>query len=267
MTSGAVRRRPVVLVVEHDRECPPAWFGAWLDAAGCDLEICRPYAGDRLPEGVAGLAAYDGLLVLGGPMGAEDDDRHDWLGPVKELLRAARAADLPTLGICLGHQLIGAALGGRVVVNPLGQQLGLVAIGWTGDAAGDPLLGAVATPRRGVQWNNDVVSELPDGAVLLAATSGGEVQAVRYGPAMWGVQLHPEVDDVVLRPWAEEDRGSHETQGIDTDALLDAVRDARVELDGAWRPLAQRFAELVLEHAEERAGEQAGEHATEHAAR
>jgi GMP synthase (glutamine-hydrolysing) len=255
-----------VLVVEHDRGCPPAWFGAWVDAAGCDLEVCRPYAGDRLPEGSAGLAAYDGVLVLGGPMGADDDARHPWLGPTKDLLRRARDLQLPTLGICLGHQLIGSALGGRVVVNPLGQQVGLLDVGWTADAAGDPLLGAVATPRRGVQWNNDVVSELPADAVLLAATPAGEVQAVRYGPRMWGVQLHPEVDDVVLRPWAEEDRGSHETRGLDTDALLDEVRRAREELDGAWRPLAQRFAELVQEHAGERADQRLQEHPAEHAA-
>jgi GMP synthase (glutamine-hydrolysing) len=256
-----------VLVVEHDRECPPAWFGAWLDAAGCDLEICRPYAGDRLPEGRAGLAAYDGLLVLGGPMGADDDARHPWLGPVKELLRDARRADLPTLGICLGHQLIASALGGRVVVNPLGQQVGLLDVGWSGDAADDALVGGVASPRRGVQWNNDVVSELPDDAVLLAATPAGEVQAVRFGRRMWGVQLHPEVDDVVLRPWAEEDRGSHETHGIDTDGLLEAVRAAREELDGAWRPLAQSFAELVHAHVEERPGGPTDRIVREHAAR
>jgi GMP synthase (glutamine-hydrolysing) len=96
-----------------------------------------------------------------------------------------------------------------------------------------------------VQWNDDIVTELPDGAVLLAATPEGEVQAARYAPSVWGVQLHPQVDDVVLRPWAEEDRGSHETRGIDTDALLADVKAARAELDDAWRPLAEGFAALA----------------------
>ncbi len=72
-----------------------------------------------------------------------------------------------------------------------------------------------------------------------------EVQAVRYAPPMWGVQLHPEVDAEVLRPWAEEDRGSHETRGIDTDALLRDIAAARDELDDAWRPLAAGFAALA----------------------
>lgn len=235
-----------VLVVEHDAECPPAWFGSWLGEAGVDLDVCRPYAGDALP---AALSAYDGLVVLGGPMGANDDDKHAWLGPVKELVREARATDLPTLGICLGHQLIAVALGGTVTRNPHGQQVGLLGVGWTEAARDDRLFAPLATPRRGVQWNDDVVAALPGDATLLAGTGREEVQAARYGPLMWGVQLHPEVDVPVLRPWAESDRGSHETRGIDTDAVLRDIDAAREELDDAWRPLAAGFADLVREHA------------------
>jgi GMP synthase (glutamine-hydrolysing) len=62
---------------------------------------------------------------------------------------------------------------------------------------------------------------------------------------MWGVQLHPEVDAGVLEPWAEDDRGSHETRGIDTDGLLREIDEARGELDEAWRPLAVGFAGIV----------------------
>lgn len=237
--------RPVVLVVEHDLECPPALVGTWLTEAGCDLDVRRPYAGDELP----GTGAYDGLVVLGGPMGANDDDRHTWLAPVKELLRQARDRELPTLGICLGHQLIATAYGGTVGRNPRGQQVGLLDVGWTAAAAEDRLLGPLSTPRRGVQWNDDVVTELPQGAVLLAETGAGEVQAVRYAPTVWGVQLHPEVDVPVLGPWAESDRGSHETRGIDTDAVLREIDAARAELDDAWRPLAIGFAALASERA------------------
>lgn len=241
MTSSGAR----VLVVEHDAECPPHLFGTWLEEAGCSLDVVRPYAGDPLPS----LEGYDGLVVLGGPMGANDDELHPWLGPVKEQLRQAHAAGVPTLGICLGHQLIAAALDGTVRPNDRGQQVGLLGVGWTDAAATDPLMGALATPRRGVQWNDDVVVALPADAVLLAETEHGEVQAARFGPRMWGVQLHPEVDAPVLRPWAEEDRGSHETCGIDTDALLRDVDAARAELDDAWRPLATGFARLVGERA------------------
>jgi GMP synthase (glutamine-hydrolysing) len=237
-----VSERPLVLVVEHDAECPPALFGTWLAEAGCALDVRRPYAGD---DDLPALAAYDGLLILGGPMGADDDAKHAWLGPVKELVREARGSGLPTLGICLGHQLIASALGGRVERNPRGQQVGLLDVGWTAAAEQDALVGSLASPRRGVQWNDDIVTALPDGATLLAETAYGEVQAARYAPAMWGVQLHPEVDAATLQPWADEDRGSHETRGIDTDRLLRDIDAARSELDEAWRPLAAGFAALV----------------------
>jgi GMP synthase (glutamine-hydrolysing) len=237
---------PLVLVVEHDRECPPALLGDWLTDAGCALDVRRPYAGDDLP---ADLASYDGLLVLGGPMGANDDAKHPWLGPVKALVRDAVGTQVPTLGVCLGHQLAAVALGGTVGLNPQGQQVGLLGVGWTDAAKDDELLGPLATPRRGVQWNDDVVTGLPADATLLAETGRGEVQAVRYAPRVWGVQLHPEVDVPVLQPWAESDRGSHETRGIDTDAVLRDIDAARAELDDAWRPLADGFTALAREHA------------------
>jgi GMP synthase (glutamine-hydrolysing) len=239
----AVVSAPTVLVLEHARDCPPALLADWLVEAGCLLDVRRPYAGDELPA----VREYDALLVLGGPMGAGDDDAHAWLGPVKQLLRDAVAGEVPTLGICLGHQLLAVALGGEVARNPLGQQLGLLEVGWTDAAADDPLLGRLASPRRGVQWNDDVVAALPDGATLLAATDRGEPQVVRYAPAAWGIQLHPEVDVEVLRPWAESDRGSHEALGVDQDALLRDIADARAELDAAWRPLAVGFAGLAAD--------------------
>jgi GMP synthase (glutamine-hydrolysing) len=232
---------PTVLVVEHAADCPPALLGEWLAAEGCTLDVRRPYAGDDLPD----PTAYDALLVLGGPMGAEDDDQAPWLPVVRDRVREAVRDATPTLGVCLGHQLIAVALGGTIARNPAGQQLGLLDIGWTEAAAGDALLGPLATPRRGVQWNDDVVTALPDGATLLAATPAGEVQAARFAPAVWGVQLHPEVDGRVLRPWAASDRGSHEARGIDQDALLASVDDARAELDAAWQPLAASFAALA----------------------
>jgi GMP synthase (glutamine-hydrolysing) len=235
---------PTVLVIEHEDNCPPALLGDWLTEAGCTLEICRPYAGDEIPA----LNGYDALLILGGPMGAHDDELHPWLGPVKQRVREALTARLPTLGICLGHQLIAVALGGTVEKNRHGQQLGLLGVGWTDAAGSDELMAPLATPRRGVQWNDDVVTALPDGATLLAATGRDEIQAVRYGPTVWGVQLHPEVDVPVLLPWAESDRGSHEARGVDQEALLRDIGAARAELDDAWRPLASGFAALAAEH-------------------
>ncbi len=95
---------------------------------GVDLDVCRPYvAGETLPDGPAG---YDGVVVMGGAMGANDDATSPWLTPTKELIRRADADRVPTLGICLGHQLAAVALGGEVRPNPRGRQFGLLDVGW-----------------------------------------------------------------------------------------------------------------------------------------
>lgn len=232
---------PRILVVEHEPACPPAHLGTWLAEGGAELVPCRPWAGEELPT----LEEYDALLVLGGSMGANDDATTPWLAPVKELVRDAHRTGIPTLGVCLGHQLIAVALGGEVRPNAAGQQVGLFDVGWTDAAAEDPLVAPVATPRRGVQWNSDVVTRLPEGAVPLAVLPTGELQAVRFGPAMWGVQLHPEVDEPLVRSWAAGDRDDHAELGIDQDAVLRAIDAARDELDDAWRPFGLRFAELA----------------------
>ena len=230
---------PRVLVVEHEADCPPALFGGWLEDAGCTVTVCRPYAGDELPP----LEEYDALVVLGGPMAATDP--HPWLAPLRDLIREAATTGLPTFGICLGHQVCAVAFGGTVEPNPRGQQLGLLEVGWSDAAADDVLLGPLSTPRRAVQWNDDLVTRLPDDAVVLAVTPEGETQAARFAPSVWGVQWHPEVDRAVLDAWASDDEERHVAAGIDQEQVLAEIGAAAAELEKSWRPLAERLAELA----------------------
>ncbi len=75
-----------LLVVEHEAQCPPGWLGEWLADAGADLDVRRPYAGDELP---GDLGSHSGMLVLGGEMGAYDDETYPWLTEVKRLVVSA----------------------------------------------------------------------------------------------------------------------------------------------------------------------------------
>ncbi len=237
------RARPRILVVEHEAGAPAALLGEWLLDAGAELDVRRPYAGDGLPDDLTG---HDALLVLGGSMGAHDDADHAWLAPTKELVREAAARAVPGLGVCLGHQLAAAALGGRSAPNPAGQQLGLLPVGWTPAADADPLLSAVVGtdhPVRGLHFNDDVVVEQPDDVVVLATAPGGELQAARLAPTVWGVQLHPEVDAAIVAEWAAEDPDRH-AEG-DVARLLGELDAARAELERSWRPLATRLVQLA----------------------
>jgi GMP synthase (glutamine-hydrolysing) len=229
-----------ILAIEHEAQCPPAHVGTWLTEAGAEIEVCRPWAGDELPA----LTPYDGLVVLGGSMGADDDALHHWLAPLKQMVRDAVDAGVATLGICLGHQLLASALGGSVTPNPRGQQVGLYDVGWLPTAGDDELVSGFGQVR-GVQWNSDIVVGLPEGSVALAETPEGELQLARFAPRAWGIQLHPEVDVPILTSWAAGDRDDHLERGIDQEAVLREIEAAHDELDRAWRPLAVRFLEVA----------------------
>ncbi len=227
--------------MQHEDECPPAWFGEWLAEAGVLLDVRRAYDGDPLS---ASLDQHAGLLVLGGAMGASDDADCPWLTPTKALVREAVGTGVPTLGICLGHQLLAVAAGGRADVNGSGRQCDLLPVGWTTEAADDPLFGPLV--RAGgyeqpvaVQWNVDVVTALPPTATALAHTSGGAVQAMRVGSAAWGIQSHPEAGAAVVRAWM--DNAGHEP-GPAEERLLAALEPAESRLRDAWQPLAFGFA-------------------------
>jgi GMP synthase (glutamine-hydrolysing) len=233
-----------LLVVQHQDTCPPALFADWLADAGLDLDVRRPYRGEALP---VDLAEHAGLLVLGGTMGAHDDAEHPWLPLTKALLRHAVEVDAPALGICLGHQLAAVALGGTSRRNPDGRTVGVRPIGWcSADASSDPVCGPLTGAEQLVtHWNGDVVTDLPDGAVVLARTVDGAPQVFRLGPRAWGVQFHPEVDHAVVSVWAEEDRHKTTGGGPDVDEALQQVKEAEPALHRSGRRLADAFAGVV----------------------
>ncbi|WP_158604444.1 type 1 glutamine amidotransferase [Nocardioides mangrovicus] len=219
--------------MQFQDDAPPAWLGDWLLAAGAGVDVVGPTE--------AALDRYDAMVVLGGSPSA-DDDRPD-VRAAQDLVREAAQRRLPTLGICLGHQVAAVALGGTVARNPDGQQVGLTPVGWLDAAAEDPLLGTLTDVRHAVHWNGDVVVELPPSGTLLATASGGRVQAARLAETVWGVQWHPEVDDRVITSWAEEDRAAHPPGRVDT--VVAEVRAARAELEQGWRGLATSLLRLT----------------------
>lgn len=233
-----------LLVIQHEASCPPEWFGAWWERAGITLDIVTAHTGQPIPND---LGDSDGLVVLGGQMGANDDADHDWLTPTKALIRTVVDAGRPFLGICLGHQLAAVALGGTVTRNRHGHATGLTPVTLTEAGRADPLLGAIRTDPLAVQWNNDVVTQLPADAVELATAPDGSVQAVRFADRAWGVQFHPECSPALFRRWTVDKPAAATLRddGIDAAAAARTIDEAEAALRATWQPLADGFASVA----------------------
>jgi GMP synthase-like glutamine amidotransferase len=232
---------PTAAVVQHVAHEGPGWLEEILADAGIDIDLRRMYDGVAPPD----ADDIDGLVVLGGPMGAYDDERVPWLGSVKALLAAAVGRGVPTLGVCLGAQLMAVGCGGSVEKGAAGPELGLGPLRLTTAAGGDALFSSVPLDVQTVQWHWDQISRLPDGAVLLASSPAYEHQAFRLGERAWGLQFHPEVTLPLVAQWAQSDAGGVREAGLDPTSLVGVVAEAERLLLETWTPVLQRFAGLV----------------------
>jgi GMP synthase (glutamine-hydrolysing) len=182
--------------------------GPGVFAATTELVRWHPADGSPPPEG-----PWDAVVVLGGSQNPDEDDRFPELGRARELLRSLLEADVPTLGVCLGAELLTQAAGGEA--PPLGwTQVGMCPVARTGED--DPVLGALPATFEALQWHAYGMT-LPPGATALAVTDG-RIDAWRRGRA-WAVQFHPEVTAEIIASWvaAEPERVE------DREALLAAV--------------------------------------------
>jgi GMP synthase (glutamine-hydrolysing) len=239
-TLGDVVRLLVVVPSDTD---PPANLGRWLRDAGCDLDERHADLGDPLPDGLDG---YDGLVVLGGPQSALDDEATSpELTGARTLLRQALDRDFPTLAICLGAQLLAQVGGGRVRVGVDGPEVGALLVAKRDRADDDPLFAQLPISPDVVQFHHDEISQLPDGAVLLASSPMYAHQAFRVGDNVYGVQFHIETTPEIVDEWAERDVVGVDASPWDEQTVKELIRAAHPDIEEAWQPFAVRFADLV----------------------
>jgi GMP synthase-like glutamine amidotransferase len=231
---------PRLLVIQPDVTDPIGPLGDWLTTAGAELDIRLPPA-DELP---ADLDGYQGLICLGGGMNAEDDSAHPWLKSVRDLLAAGTHSALPTLGICLGAQLLAVATGGRVVEGAKGPEVGGYLVSKKDAAWTDPLFAELPLMPDVLHFHGDEISRLPVNAVLLASAPKYANQAFRLGRCAYGVQFHIETTVEIVQLWARDapDMAATARPGAFETPTLSQLHQ---NLADTWQPFAARFVQLA----------------------
>lgn len=193
-----------------------------LQNRGYDITVLEPGIDDPTPALDADL-----LVVLGGPIGVYETDRYPWLATEVEIVRARIARDMPTLGICLGAQIIARAAGMSVYPGEQGKEIGWAPVILTDAGRRSPLRVLDDSPMV-LHWHGDTF-DIPSGARLLASTERYANQAFTLGRAILGLQFHLEIDPSYTERWLVGHAVELAASGVDVVSLREeSARQTRV---------------------------------------
>ncbi|MBN1142937.1 MAG: type 1 glutamine amidotransferase [Bacteroidales bacterium] len=171
----------------------PAAIKVWAEKNGHMLSYTRFFNNDKLPE----PDEIDWLVIMGGPMGVYDQEQYPWLKTEIDFIRKAMEQSKVVIGICLGAQLIAAALGAKVHRGSL-PEIGWFPIRINPKAANQNGLGFLPPEAVVFHWHQDTF-EIPEGATLLASSEAFPNQAFVYGNRVLALQFHFEMDETALK--------------------------------------------------------------------
>jgi GMP synthase (glutamine-hydrolysing) len=207
------------LIIRHVPYEGVAGYRQPIEAAGYEVDRV-----DVTDPGFAAmdLRAPDLLIMMGGPMGVYEQDRHPWIGCQLDRLRPRLDADRPTLGVCFGAQMIAAALGAGVYAGPV-KEVGFHSVSLHEAARDGPLRHLAEVPV--LHWHGDTFTR-PPGVEMLASTPAYAHQAFRRGPNLLALQFHAEMgEDPRFHDWMRQWPGAIAEAGGD-EASLTAAHDA-----------------------------------------
>lgn len=231
-----------VLVVQHVPHEILGTFHPLLKEAGIRIRYANF---GREPHPKLEMKRYDGLVVLGGPMGVYEADRYPHLRHEMDCIREAVESGKPVLGICLGAQLTAAALGAEVTRHQE-REIGWYDLSPTSEGRADPVLREMGAAARVFQWHGDTFG-IPPGAVRLAGSAVCENQAFRYGDNVYGFQFHLEVDEPLVERWLSVDSNRKDVESMGGAPFVDKVRAETRERIGALKELSRNVFGRYLE--------------------
>ncbi len=240
-TSISVMKK--VLVVRNVSYETEGMLESLLRAEGLELNIVD-FQQDAKAEPC--LDGYSGLVVMGGPMGANETHQYPHLLKIECLCAEAMERSVPLAGVCLGAQIMAKILGSEVYANPV-REVGWYDLATTQEGARDPLFSELDANEVVLQWHGDTF-DLPKDAVLLASSPDCPNQAFRVGENGYGIQFHLEILESMIREWVRRDaaRGWLIREGrISSTRILDDTRAYMARSIELGRRVYTRFARLI----------------------
>jgi GMP synthase-like glutamine amidotransferase len=232
-----------ILVLQNDPYSPAAMVGERITVRGGEMDVVHPMHGGAMPASPDG---YDGALVLGGVMSANDDDKYAAMAPMRDLVRAFHAADKPLMGICLGAQIFARCFG-KEVRRHSALELGYVPVSLTEQAQDDRLLRGLARRQQLMQFHEDTF-DLPDGAAHLIAGEGCANQGFRIGRATYGFQCHFEATPAMVETWIGVSAASIKRHlGERAEAAIDQVKSGFDKYAADQRKFAETVSDRWLD--------------------
>ena len=228
-----------IYVLEHAEPETSGLVGDVLRENGVDLERILADRGERIPESMDGHA---GLLVMGGPMGVYESDRHPHLLEEIRLIRQAVETSKPVLGICLGSQLVAAAIG--AAVRPHRKEVGWHDVTLTEAATHDPLWKGIDSPIEVLHWHGDAF-DLPPGARHLASSTLTPYQAFGFGEKVYGILFHMEMDEAMIQALADRFPDDLKKTGTTREAVVSRMGAALPTMRRVGRIVFERWTDLV----------------------
>jgi GMP synthase-like glutamine amidotransferase len=232
---------PTCLVVQHVAAEPAFSIDDALLAAGVAVDTRRVFLGDDVPLDTAG---FDGLVVMGGPMSVNSTEGFPSRDAEVSLLADALRVGIPTLGVCLGAQLLAVAAGGAVARNAYGPEIGWAPIQLEPACQDDRLLTGLPPTLTVLHWHGESF-EVPPGARPLISSAAYPNQAFRIGDVAWGVQFHLEVTTEAVDGFLHAFAADTESVVGGAEAIRSATPAALNALAPARDLVCSRFAGLV----------------------
>lgn len=187
-----------VIIIKHIGIEGPGTIADFLDNNNIPYKIIDIFDGESLPNSISDVSA---VVVLGGPMNVYEEGKYPFLKEEDKFLREVIKKDIPTLGFCLGAQLIAKAKDAAVRRNPE-KEIGWFKVALTNNGSNDPLFKGFSREIDVFQWHGDTF-EIPDGALKLAESEICQNQAFRVGNNVYGLQFHVEVTGDMIQQWID----------------------------------------------------------------